>query len=56
MAKDKKQGWQEERGLHAKAGKGEKAEGKGFHGHSEEHSKISKGEKTKNKGFFDKLK
>lgn len=51
----KSKGWKEQRGRHAKAGKGEKAEGKGFHGHPEEHAKVAKGEKTKNKSVVDKL-
>lgn len=54
MVKNSK-GWKESRGRHAKAGKGEKASGKGFHGHPEEHAKIAKGEKTKNKSVIDKL-
>lgn len=51
----KNKGWQEERGRHALAGKGEKASGKGFHGHSAEHAKAAKGKKTKNESLLDKL-
>lgn len=56
MTESNQQGWQEQRGRHAKAGKSESASGKGFHGHSEEHAKIAKGQKTKNKSLLDKLK
>ncbi len=51
----KNKGWQEQRGRHAQAGKGEKASGKGFHGHSEEHAKAAKGQRTQNKTLIDKL-
>jgi hypothetical protein len=51
----KNSGWEEQRGRHAKAGKGEKATGKGFHGHSEEHAKVAKGIKTQNASMIDKI-
>jgi hypothetical protein len=51
----KNKGWQEQRGRHAQAGKGEKASGKGFHGHPEEHAKAAKGKKTKNESLLNKI-
>lgn len=51
----KNNGWQEQRGRHAKASKGEKASGKGFHGHPEEHAKAAKAKKTNNGSLLDKI-